>query len=106
MHVAKQAGKNRYHLFDVAQDNVMKIQRQSIGDIRSAMGRSEFVLHYQPKVNMNTGEVVGAEALIRWQHPERGIIPPLDCLPAIEGQARILELGEWVIHTALSQISK
>jgi diguanylate cyclase (GGDEF)-like protein/PAS domain S-box-containing protein len=106
MHVAKQAGKNRYHLFDVAQDNVMKIQRQSIGDIRSAMGRSEFVLHYQPKVNMNTGEVVGAEALIRWQHPERGLVPPLSFLPAIEGHAISLELGEWVIDTALNQISQ
>jgi diguanylate cyclase (GGDEF)-like protein/PAS domain S-box-containing protein len=105
MHVAKQAGKNRYHLFDVAQDNAMKIQRQSIGDIRSAMSRSEFVLHYQPKVNMKTGEVIGAEALIRWQHPERGLVPPLAFLPAIEGHAISLELGEWVIDTALNQIS-
>jgi diguanylate cyclase (GGDEF)-like protein/PAS domain S-box-containing protein len=106
MHVAKEAGKNRYHLFDVAQDNAMKIQRQSIGDIRSAMGRSEFVLHYQPKVNMKTGEVVGAEALIRWQHSERGLVPPLSFLPAIEGHAISLELGEWVIDTALNQISQ
>ncbi|MFT7235853.1 MAG: diguanylate cyclase (GGDEF)-like protein/PAS domain S-box-containing protein, partial [Methylophagaceae bacterium] len=105
MHVAKQAGKNRYHLFDVAQDNAMKIQRQSIGDIRSAMSRREFVLYYQPKVNMNTGEVVGAEALIRWQHPERGLVPPLAFLPAIEGHAISLELGDWVIDTALNQIS-
>ncbi|MFT7235827.1 MAG: diguanylate cyclase (GGDEF)-like protein/PAS domain S-box-containing protein [Methylophagaceae bacterium] len=105
MHVAKQAGKNRYHLFDVAQDNAMKLQRQSIGDIRSAMSRREFVLYYQPKVNMKTGEVVGAEALIRWQHPERGLVPPLAFLPAIEGHAISLELGEWVIDTALNQIS-
>ena len=106
MHVAKQAGKNRYHLFDVAQYNVMKIQRQSIGDIRSALGRREFVLHYQPKVNMRTGEVIGVEALIRWQHPERGLVPPLEFLPAIEGHAISLELGEWVIDTALNQISQ
>jgi EAL domain-containing protein (putative c-di-GMP-specific phosphodiesterase class I) len=106
MHVAKQAGKNRYHLFDIAQDNLIKVQRQSIGDIRSALGRREFVLHYQPKVNMHTGKVVGVEALIRWQHPERGLVPPLAFLPAVEGHAISLELGEWVIDTALSQISQ
>jgi diguanylate cyclase (GGDEF)-like protein len=106
MYVAKQAGKNRYHLFDTVHDNAIKIQRQSIGDISSAIERREFVLHYQPKVNMRTGEVMGAEALIRWQHPDRGIVPPLEFLPAIEGHAVSLELGEWVIDTALSQISQ
>jgi diguanylate cyclase (GGDEF)-like protein/PAS domain S-box-containing protein len=106
MYIAKQAGKNRYHLFDTAQDNELKMQREGIGDIRSALDRREFVLHYQPKVNMNTGEVVGVEALIRWQHPERGLVPPLAFLPGIEGHAISLELGEWVIDTALSQITQ
>jgi diguanylate cyclase (GGDEF)-like protein/PAS domain S-box-containing protein len=106
MYVAKQAGKNRYHLFDTAQDNAITIQRQSIGDVRSALDRREFVLYYQPKVNMNTGEVIGVEALIRWQHPTRGLVPPLEFLPAIEGHAISLKLGEWVIDTALTQISQ
>ncbi|MFT5665351.1 MAG: diguanylate cyclase (GGDEF)-like protein, partial [Gammaproteobacteria bacterium] len=106
MYIAKQTGKNRYHLFDTAQDNALKMQQEDIGDIRSALGRREFVLHYQPKVNMNTGKVVGVEALIRWQHPERGLIPPLAFLPEIEGHAISLELDEWVIDTALSQISQ
>jgi diguanylate cyclase (GGDEF)-like protein/PAS domain S-box-containing protein len=106
MYIAKQAGKNRYQLFDAAQDSAIKIQQQSIGDVRSAMGRREFVLHYQPKVNMHTGEVIGVEALIRWQHPDRGLVPPLDFLPAIEGHAISLDLGEWVIDTALSQINQ
>ncbi|MFT7672719.1 MAG: diguanylate cyclase (GGDEF)-like protein [Gammaproteobacteria bacterium] len=106
MYIAKQAGKNRYQLFDAAQDNAIKIMRQSIDDIRSALGRREFVLHYQPKVNMHTGEVIGVEALIRWQHPVRGLVPPLDFLPAIEGHAISLDLGEWIIDTALSQISQ
>jgi diguanylate cyclase (GGDEF)-like protein/PAS domain S-box-containing protein len=104
MYVAKQAGKNRYHFFDTTQDNAIKTQGQSIDDIRSALDRLEFVLHYQPKVNMHTSEVIGVEALIRWQHPVRGLVPPLDFLPAIEGHAISLELGEWVIDTALSQI--
>jgi diguanylate cyclase (GGDEF)-like protein/PAS domain S-box-containing protein len=106
MYIAKQAGKNRYQLFDTAKDNELKMQREDRGDIRSALGRREFVLHYQPKVNMNTGEVIGVEALIRWQHPGRGLIPPLAFLPGIEGHAISLKLGEWVIDTALSQISQ
>jgi diguanylate cyclase (GGDEF)-like protein/PAS domain S-box-containing protein len=106
MHVAKQAGKNRCHLFDSAQDNTIKIQREAIGDVRSALDRREFVLHYQPKVNMRTGQVIGVEALIRWHHPYRGIVPPSEFLPAIEGHAVSLELGEWVIDTVLCQISQ
>jgi diguanylate cyclase (GGDEF)-like protein/PAS domain S-box-containing protein len=106
MYIAKQAGKNRYHRFDTAQDNLIQIQRECIRDVRSASGRHEFVLYYQPKVNMRTGEVIGVEALIRWQHPDRGIVLPLEFLPAIEGRTISLELGEWVIDTALTQISQ
>jgi diguanylate cyclase (GGDEF)-like protein/PAS domain S-box-containing protein len=106
MYVAKQAGKSRYHLFDTAQDNAIKVQREDIDNIRLALGRRDFVLHYQPKVNMSSGEVIGVEALIRWQHPDRGLVPPLEFLPVIEDQAIGLELGEWVIDTALSQISQ
>jgi diguanylate cyclase (GGDEF)-like protein/PAS domain S-box-containing protein len=106
MYIAKHAGKNRYHLFDNEQDNAMKIQQEDIGDICLALARGEFILHYQPKVNMYTGEVIGVEALIRWQHPDRGLVLPFDFLPAIEGRAISLELGEWVIDTALSQINQ
>jgi diguanylate cyclase (GGDEF)-like protein/PAS domain S-box-containing protein len=106
MYMAKQTGKNRYHLFDPILDREIKFQQESINDIRSALDRNEFVLHYQPKVNMNTGEVIGVEALIRWQHPERGLVPPLEFLPVIEGHVISLELGEWVIDTALAQISQ
>jgi diguanylate cyclase (GGDEF)-like protein/PAS domain S-box-containing protein len=106
MYIAKQAGKNSYHFFDTAQDNASKTLGQSIGDIRSALDKCEFVLHYQPKVNMHNGEVIGVEALIRWQHPVRGLVPPLEFLPAIEGHAVSLELGEWVIDAALTRISQ
>jgi diguanylate cyclase (GGDEF)-like protein/PAS domain S-box-containing protein len=106
MYVAKQAGKNRYHFFDTAQDNANKTLGQSISEILTALHRREFVLHYQPKVNMYTGEVIGVEALIRWQHPVRGLVPPMEFLPAIEGHAVSLELGEWVVDNALSQISQ
>jgi diguanylate cyclase (GGDEF)-like protein/PAS domain S-box-containing protein len=106
MYVAKQAGKNRYHFFDTAQDDAIKTQGRSIGDIRSALDKREFVLHYQPKVNMRAGKVIGVEALIRWQHPVLGLVQPLDFLPAIEGHAVSLELGEWVIDAALRQIKQ
>jgi diguanylate cyclase (GGDEF)-like protein/PAS domain S-box-containing protein len=106
MYIAKQAGKNQYHLFDTALDNAINIRQESIADIRLALGRGEFVLHYQPKVNMRTGQVIGVEGLIRWQHPDRGLVPPLEFLPVVEGHAISLELGEWVIDTALSQISQ
>ncbi|MFT6413796.1 MAG: diguanylate cyclase (GGDEF)-like protein/PAS domain S-box-containing protein [Glaciecola sp.] len=106
MYSAKLAGKNRYHEFDIAQDNTIKTRLESIDDIRSALHRREFVLHYQPKVNMHTGEVIGVEALIRWEHPVSGLIPSIAFLPVIEGQAISLEIGEWVIGNALSQISQ
>jgi EAL domain-containing protein (putative c-di-GMP-specific phosphodiesterase class I) len=106
MYGAKQAGKNRYRLFDTALANASKVLLESISDIRSALYRHEFVLYYQPKVNMHTGAVIGVEALIRWQHPVRGLVPPLEFLQVIESQAISLELGEWVITNALSQISQ
>lgn len=106
MYIAKQLGKNRCHLFDVDKDNEVNAQRANLNGIRSALDRNEFVLHYQPKLNMRTGEVIGTEALIRWQHPERGLVPPLDFLPLIEGHKLINEVGDWVLNTALSQISQ
>jgi len=104
MYLAKQSGKNRYHLFDVSQDEAAKSQRESIEQIGAALARREFVLHYQPKVNMRSGAVIGAEALIRWQHPERGLLAPSAFLPVIEEHALSVELGEWVIDSALAQM--
>ena len=106
MYLAKQAGKNCYHLFDNAHDDAVNIIKEDIINIREALTNREFVLHYQPKVNMSTVEVVGAEALIRWQHPIRGLISPRDFLPIIETHAISLDLGEWVIDRALNQISQ
>jgi EAL domain-containing protein (putative c-di-GMP-specific phosphodiesterase class I) len=106
MYLAKQAGKNRYHRFDVAQDAAVNTQRASLERIRRALDEHEFVLYYQPKVNMKTGTVIGAEALIRWQHPERGLLAPADFLPVIETDPISVELGEWVIDTALAQMTE
>jgi len=106
MYVAKELGKNRYHLFDTVHDNAVKVQRESLAAIRSALDNHQFVLHYQPKVNMKTGSVVGFEALIRWQHPTRGLLNPIDFLPVIENNPMMIEIGEWVIESALTQISQ
>lgn len=105
MYLAKQAGKNCYHLFDVAQDVAVKTKRESLEHIRTALRNQEFVLYYQPKVNMRTGAIIGAEALIRWQHPERGLLAPATFLPVIENHLLSVELGEWVIATALEQMA-
>ena len=104
MYIAKQSGKNRYHLFDTAYDNAVKFQRENIEGIRIALDEQQFVLFYQPKVNLKTGEIIGAEALIRWQHPERGLVPPLKFLPLIDDHFLSIEIGNWVIETALKQI--
>ncbi|GAB2524472.1 EAL domain-containing protein [Simplicispira piscis] len=105
MYQAKQAGKNRYHLFDVEQDTAVKTQREEIARLRRALDEQEFVLHYQPKVNMRTGQVIGAEALIRWSHPERGLLLPAAFLPAMQDHAITLDVGDWVIATALRQMA-
>jgi diguanylate cyclase (GGDEF)-like protein/PAS domain S-box-containing protein len=106
MYVAKASGKNRYHLFDTVQDDAVKVQRESLKVIRNALDTHQFVLYYQPKVNMRTGLVIGVEALIRWQHPERGLLNPIEFLPVIENNPMMIEVGEWVIDSALTQISQ
>jgi len=104
MYLAKQAGKNRYHFFDTIRDKAVITQRENIESVRDALSRGEFVLYYQPKVNMRSGEIIGVEALIRWQHPNQGLLPPAAFLPMIESHDISLGVGEWVIDTALTQI--
>ncbi len=106
MYLAKLAGKNRYQVFDATQDSSLRVQHESLERIRLALERREFVLYYQPKVNMRTGEVIGAEALIRWQHPENGLMSPAAFLPIIENHHLSVDVGDWVIDTALTQIER
>ena len=104
MYQAKLAGKNRYHVFDAEQDRSVRGHHESVERIRRALAEGEFVLYYQPKVNMRTGAVIGAEALIRWQHPDKGLLAPAVFLPVIEDHSLAIDIGEWVIDTALSQM--
>ncbi|WP_234418804.1 putative bifunctional diguanylate cyclase/phosphodiesterase [Parazoarcus communis] len=104
MYFAKQTGKNRYHIYDVEFEAAVRSLHENIEDIRLGFEREQFVLHYQPKVDMCSGKVVGAEALIRWQHPTRGLLLPAAFLHVIENHPFSIELGEWVIQTALVQL--
>jgi diguanylate cyclase (GGDEF)-like protein/PAS domain S-box-containing protein len=105
MYQAKLAGKNSYRLFDTEHDQMISENHQQRAAIQHALLNGELCLYYQPKVNMKTGEVYGAEALIRWQHPEKGLIPPMDFLPAIEETLLEVQIGEWVIQQALEQLN-
>jgi EAL domain-containing protein (putative c-di-GMP-specific phosphodiesterase class I) len=104
MYQAKILGKNGYHFFDAKHDRDVRNYHESVERIRGALAAGEMVLYYQPKVNMRTGKVIGAEALIRWQHPDRGLLLPGLFLPAIENHVLAAELDEWVIHAALNQM--
>lgn len=105
MYQAKLAGRNRYEFFDIGIEQAGRHRSEGAGQIIQALEHNEFVLHYQPKVNMKTGQVVGVEALIRWQHPQRGLLMPGAFLPMVEDHPVSVALGEWVIKTALAQMT-
>jgi EAL domain-containing protein (putative c-di-GMP-specific phosphodiesterase class I) len=104
MYLAKQTGKNRYHIFDPQQDTQVKINHELRLRIEEGLTADEFELFYQPKVSMNDGRVVGAEALLRWHHPQRGLLMPSEFLPIIENSQLEITLGDWVVATALAQL--
>lgn len=105
MYQAKLAGKNRYQIFDEQMDRDVRDRNESIKRIRQGLTENEFVLLYQPQVNLRTGSIVGAEALIRWQHPQKGMLLPNSFLPEIEDTSLAAELDEWVIGKSLRQLS-
>ena len=105
MYMAKQSGRNRIHWFDAEQDQKINDSHKVIKRLEQALSEDEFELYYQPKLNMRTSEVVGMEALLRWRHPEKGLILPIDFLPIIEQHELIITLGDWVITSALEQLS-
>ncbi len=103
MYLAKNSGKNRFHLFDPESDRKAQQHRSYVDRVRQALEQDELVLFYQPKVDLRDGRLVGVEALVRWQHPEQGLLPPAAFLPQIQGSPLDNALGEWVIRTALAQ---
>ncbi len=105
MYQAKIGGKHRYEFFNLPQNKAWAYKNQHQNDIEDALNNNEFCLYYQPKVDMSSGEVYGMEALIRWIHPEKGLIPPLDFLPFTEGTEVEIKIGNWVLNQALIQLN-
>ncbi|MHB8503679.1 MAG: putative bifunctional diguanylate cyclase/phosphodiesterase [Candidatus Acidiferrales bacterium] len=103
MYHAKEKGRNNFQFFK-PEMNLKAVERQSLeGSLRRALERKEFLLHYQPKVNLDTGEITGVEALIRWQQPDRGLVTPAQFVPIAEDCGLIIQIGHWVLREACRQ---
>jgi diguanylate cyclase (GGDEF)-like protein/PAS domain S-box-containing protein len=104
LYLAKQSGRNRYCLFDPEQDRQARLRRETVNHFASALRNCELCLHYQPKVDLREGGVTGAEALLRWQHPQGGLLLPAEFLPALEDAEIAFDLTFWVVNTALEHM--
>jgi diguanylate cyclase (GGDEF)-like protein/PAS domain S-box-containing protein len=106
MYVAKQNGRNRYHYFTSGMQSQSLNRWNLSNDLRSAIAENQLKLHYQPIVNLATGEIHKAEALIRWQHPTRGLVSPADFIPIAEDTGMIIDIGDWVFAEAANQVKQ
>jgi diguanylate cyclase (GGDEF)-like protein/PAS domain S-box-containing protein len=100
---AKGDGRGRFNFFEPEMDRRIQLRRTLELDLRKAFQNGEFELYYQPLINLDSGEVSGFEALLRWRHPERGMVPPAEFIPLAEEIGLITPLGEWVLRTACAE---
>ena len=105
LYTAKENGRNRFAFFEPGMDKAAKERRDLEMDLRAAISLNEFELHFQPLVNIDTGQTVSYEALIRWNHSTRGVVMPDDFIPIAEESGLIVQLGEWVIRNAAQEVA-
>ncbi len=106
MYGAKQSGRNGYLFFDPEHRRRTEQRVMAIGRIQEALDQQEFILYYQPKVDMRSGRVLGFEALLRWEHPQQGLVAPMQFLPLIENTGLTSRVGDWVLSQALEHLSQ
>jgi len=104
MYRAKQAGRNQYQFFTADMNQRTRARAQLGSELRRALERDEFILYYQPKFELQSATVCGAEALLRWRHPERGVVPPAEFIPVLEETGLIVPVGEWVVRRACEDL--
>ena len=106
MYVAKNAGRNRFSYFTKALQDAAETRLRLIKDLRHALARRQFEVYYQPIVELTTGKIYKAEALLRWQHPELGMVSPMQFIPLAEESGLIHEIGDWVFHEAVRELKR
>jgi diguanylate cyclase (GGDEF)-like protein/PAS domain S-box-containing protein len=106
MYQAKATSAGAFKIYDAVQDAQLRVQRDMLLEVQHGLEQREFVLYYQPRVELRSGRVVGVEALVRWLHPERGLLMPGSFLPHMEGEPQEIALGEWVVGEALAQYER